>query len=45
VAVPGALLGVTPEAIPPLAILLDLLEEGLLDIRDALPHPHGVVRR
>ena len=40
-----ALLGVAPKALTPLAILLDLLEEGLFDLRDALPHPHGLSRR
>ena len=40
-AVTSALLSVTPQPLVPLAVLLDLLEEGLFDLRDALPHPHG----
>src|SRR3954471_4816897 len=35
-------LGATPQTLAPLAILLDLLEEGLLDLRDALAHPHEI---
>ena len=40
-AVTSALLGVAPQTLVPLTILLDLLEEGLFDLGDALPHPHG----
>ena len=31
-------------AAPALAVLLDLLEEGLFDLGDALPHPHDGAR-
>jgi carbon storage regulator len=35
-----ALLGVPAQPLLALTVLLDLLEEGLFDLGDALPHPH-----
>ena len=35
------MLGAPGQPLAPLAVLLDLLDEGLFDLREALPHPHG----
>ena len=42
---PRALLGMTTQPLLALAVLIDLLEERLFDLGNALPHPHDVVRR
>src|SRR5215218_3212858 len=41
VPLPRAHLGATGEPLPPLSVLLDLLDERLFDLREALLHPHG----
>ena len=37
----GAPLGLAAEALPPMAVLFDLVDEGLFDLGQALTHAHG----